>query len=55
MENMIAIMFFDVFPIFPIARSIKSMKHGYSLDEELNFTSNEYSCSKLERNLKELS
>ena len=35
MKNMIAVMFFHV------ARSIKSMQHGYSLDEELKFSSNE--------------
>ena len=42
MKNVIAIMFFHV------AGSIKSMQYGYSLDEELNFASNEYSRSKLE-------
>ena len=39
---------FHVLLIFLVARSIKSMQHGYSLDEELNFASNEYSCSKFE-------
>ena len=39
---------FHVFLIFRVAGSIESMKHGYSLDEELNFTSNEYSRSKFE-------
>ena len=37
---------FHVFLIFCVARSIKSMQHGYSFDEELNFASNEYSRSK---------
>ena len=39
---------FHVFPTFCVAGSIKSMQHGYSLDEELNFASNEYSHSKFE-------
>ena len=34
---------FHVFLIFRVAGSIESMQHGYSLDEELNFASNEYS------------
>ena len=34
---------FHVFLIFHVALSIKSMQHGYSLDEELTFASNEYS------------
>ena len=37
---------FNVFLIFGVERSIESMQHGYSFDEELNFSSNEYSCSK---------
>ena len=41
--------FFHVFLIFHVAGSIESMQHGYSLDEELNFASNEYSRSKFER------
>jgi len=48
MKNMIAIMFFHAFLIFHVAGSIESMQHGYSLDEELNFASNEYSRSKFE-------
>ena len=47
MKNVIAIMFFNVFLIFHVEVSIKIMKHGYSLDEELNFASNEY-YSKIE-------
>ena len=34
---------YHVFPIFRVAQSIESMQHGYSLDDELNFASNEYS------------
>ena len=48
MKNVIPITFFPAFLIFRVARSIKSMQHGYSLDEELNFASNKYSHSKLE-------
>ena len=48
MKNVIAITFFHVFLIFRVIESIKSMQHGYSMDEELNFASNEYSCSKFE-------
>ena len=48
MKNVIAIMFCHVFLIFRVAGSIESMQHEYSLDEELNFTSNEYFCSKFE-------
>ena len=48
MKNMIAIAFFHVFIIFRVEQSIKSIPHGYSLDEELNFASNEYSHSKFE-------
>ena len=39
---------FHVFLIFHVPESIESMKHGYSLDEELNFSSNEYSRLKFE-------
>ena len=39
---------FRVFLSFRVAGSIESMQHGYSLDEELNFSSNEYSHSKFE-------
>ena len=38
---------FHVFLIFRVAGPIKSIQHGYSLDEELNFSSNKCSCSKL--------
>ena len=37
-----------VFLIFRVAGSIKSIQHGYFLDEELNFSSNEYSDLKFE-------
>ena len=47
-KNVIAITFFHVFLIFRGAGSNKSMKHVNSLDEELNFASNEYSSSKFE-------
>ena len=47
-KDVIAITFFHVFLIFHVARSIESMQHGYSLDEELNFASNEYSRLKFE-------
>ena len=39
---------FHVFVIFRVADSIKSMQHGYSLDEELKFASNEYSHPKFD-------
>ena len=39
---------FHVFLIFHVEVSIESMQHGYSLDGELNFASNEYSRSKFE-------
>ena len=39
---------FHVFLNFHVAGSIKSMQHGYSLDRELNFASNEYSHLKFE-------
>ena len=48
MKNVTANTFFDVFLIFHVAWSIKSMQNGYSLDEELKFLSNEYSCFKFE-------
>ena len=34
--------------IFHVVGSIESMQYGYSLDEELNFASNEYSRSEFE-------
>ena len=49
-KNVIVIMFFYVFPIFHVAWFIESMQHGYSLDEELNFASNEYSTRNLSKN-----
>ena len=48
MKNVIAITFFHVFLIFCLVGSIESMQHGYSLDEELNFASNECSCLEFE-------
>ena len=48
MKTMIANMFFHVFLIFRVVGPIESMQHGYFLDEELNFASNEYSYSKFE-------
>ena len=35
-KNEISIMFFHAFLIFHVARSIKNMQHGYSLNEDLN-------------------
>ena len=48
MKNVIIITFFYVFLIFCVAESFESMQHGYSLDEELNFSSNENSRLKFE-------
>ena len=48
MKNLIAITFYHVFIIFHVAESIETVQHGYSLDEELNFTFHEYSRSKFE-------
>ena len=48
MKNMIAITFFHVFLLFHIVGPIESMQHGHSLDEKLNFSSNEYSHWKFE-------
>ena len=48
MKKVIEIMIFHVFLIFCIVKSIECMIHGYSLDEELNFASNEYSRLKFE-------
>ena len=39
---------YHVFLIFRVVEMFKSMQHGYSLDEELKFSSKEYSCSKFE-------
>ena len=47
MQNLI-ITFFQVFLIFGVAGSIKSMQCGYSLDVELNSPSNKLSCSEFE-------
>ena len=44
----IIITFFQVFIVFGVARSVKSMQCGYLLDEELNSTSNELSRLKFE-------
>ena len=40
-KSVIAIMFSHVILVFCAVGSLKSMQHGYSLDEELNFASNE--------------
>jgi len=48
MKNVITVTFFHVFLIFHVAGFIKSMQHRYSLDEELIFSSNEYSHLKFE-------
>ena len=47
-KNVIVITLFHVFLIVRVPGSIETMQHGYYLDEELNFASNEYSHSKLE-------
>ena len=47
-KQMIAMTFFYVFLIFRVEEFIESMQHEYSLDEELNYASNEYSRSKFE-------
>ena len=39
---------FHVFVIFHVVGFIKSMQHGYSLDEESNYASNEFYHSKFE-------
>ena len=44
----IIITFFQVFLVFGVAGSIKIMQCWYSLDVELNSTSNELSCSEFE-------
>ena len=44
----IIIPFFQVFIVFGVAGSVKSMLSRYSLDEEFNSTSNELSRSKFE-------
>ena len=41
---------FQVFLIFGVARSVKSMPSGYSLDAEFNSTSNELSNQNLSKN-----
>jgi len=38
---------FHVFLIFRVVGSIESMKHGYSLDEELNYVFNKCNLSKI--------
>ena len=48
MKNVILIMFFYVFLIFHVARSIKSMQHEYYLDEESKFSSNKHFHLKIE-------
>ena len=39
---------FHVFLIFLVAGSIESIQHGYSLDEESNYASNEFLHCKFE-------
>ena len=48
MKNVVAITFCHVFLIFHVVDSIETMQHRYSLDEELKFSSNEYSRLKFE-------
>ena len=48
MINVIANTLFHVFLIFRVIGSIQSMQHGYALDEESNYASNEWFCSKFE-------
>ena len=47
-DEMFLITFFQVFLVFGVAGSIKSMSSGYALDAEFNFASNELSRSKFE-------
>ena len=47
-DDDIIITFFQVFLVFWVAGSVKSMQCGYSLDAESNSTSNELSQSKFE-------
>ena len=47
-DDDIIIMFFQAFLVFGVARSVKSMQCGYSLDGELNSASNELSRSDFE-------
>ena len=47
-DKNIIIMFFQVFLVFGVAGSVKSMQCGYSLDVEQNSASNELSCLKFE-------
>ena len=42
-DDNVIITFFQVFLVFGVARLVKSMPSGYSLDVEFNFTSNELS------------
>jgi len=46
MKNVVAVTFFHLFLIFYVIGTIKCMENGYSLDQELNSTSNGCSCSK---------
>ena len=49
-DDDIIITFFQVFLVFWVAWSIKSMSCGYSLDAELNSASNELSAQNLSKN-----
>ena len=47
-DDDVIITFFEVFLVFGVAGSIKSMQCGYSLDVELNSVSSEHSHLKFE-------
>ena len=47
-NDVVIIMFFQVFLVFGVVQSIKSMLSGYSLDVKFNFSSNELSRLKFE-------
>ena len=47
-DDDVIIMFFQVFLVFGVAGSVKSMPSGYSLDAEFNSASNKLSRSKFE-------
>ena len=47
-DDDVIMMFFQVFLVFVVAGSIKSMSSGYSLDAKFNSASNELSRSKSE-------
>ena len=47
-DDDVIITFFQVFLVFRVAWSVKSISSGYSLDREFNYASNELSRSKFE-------